>query len=87
MDLSRPKRIYNNIAVLLAEGSFQGAAAPAVAEAAEFIASIIKEIASEEARRQEAGHSVGDAQDAAGVASSEVPPAKRKGRPRGSKPA
>ncbi len=76
-------RIYNNIQTLLAEGTFPGKFGAVVHEALQHVSSMITRL--EQDSGQEAGtdgSSVGNASDAAGLASSEVQPAVRKGRGR-----
>lgn len=87
--MQSPKRIYQNLAVLLAEGQFPGSAAPAVAEAQELVSRILQEIdRSEEAsREQSSGSVVGNETESDRVVSGEVPRPSRKGRKGRSQPA
>lgn len=66
------QRIYTNIATLLAEGTFPGKFAPALNEAVEFLAHIIKSLG-EVNEQQEAGDSDRNEEDADRLASSSVP--------------
>ncbi len=76
-------RIFSTIQLLLAEGVFPGKLAPSITDCFEYADRFIKKL--EQDSGQEAGtdgSSVGNAPDAAGVASDPVQPSGRKGRGR-----